>query len=54
VTALAVAFTCIGVVEYATRTLLFNRRSSAQPVQSYFRVNSLFFDPTSSAASSPS
>jgi O-antigen ligase len=45
-TALAVAFTCIGVVEYATRTLLFNPKViSANQFQSYFRVNSLFFDP---------
>jgi O-antigen ligase len=45
-TALAVAFTCIGVVEYATRTLLLNPKViSANQFQSYFRVNSLFFDP---------
>ncbi|HEV7459559.1 MAG TPA: O-antigen ligase family protein [Solirubrobacteraceae bacterium] len=45
-TTLAVAFTCIGVVEYATRTLLLNPKViSANQFQSYFRVNSLFFDP---------
>ncbi len=45
-TALAVVFTCIGVVEYATRTLLLNPKViSANQFQSYFRVNSLFFDP---------
>ena len=45
-TALAVAFTCIGIVEYATRTLLLNPKViSANQFQSYFRVNSLFFDP---------
>ena len=45
-TALAVAFTGIGVVEYATRTVLLNPKViSANQFQSYFRVNSLFFDP---------
>jgi O-antigen ligase len=45
-TAQAVAFTGIGVVEYATRTLLLNPKViSANQFQSYFRVNSLFFDP---------
>jgi O-antigen ligase len=45
-TALAVVFTCIGVVEYATRTLLLNPKViSANQFQTYFRVNSLFFDP---------
>lgn len=44
--ALAVAFTGIGAVEYATRTLLLNPKViSANQFQSYFRVNSLFFDP---------
>ena len=44
--ALAVVFTGIGVVEYATRTLLLNPKViSANQFQSYFRVNSLFFDP---------
>jgi O-antigen ligase len=45
-TTLAIAFTGIGVVEYATRTLLLNPKViSANQFQSYFRVNSLFFDP---------
>ena len=45
-TALAVVFTGIGFVEYETRTLLLNPKViSANQFQSYFRVNSLFFDP---------
>jgi O-antigen ligase len=44
--ALAVAFALIGFVEYATRTLLLNPKVIASNAfGSYFRVNSLFFDP---------
>jgi O-antigen ligase len=44
--ALGVAFTAIGAVEFQTRTLLLNPKViSANQFQSYFRVNSLFFDP---------
>jgi O-antigen ligase len=43
---LALAFSLIGFVEYATRTLLLNPRVIASnQFQDYFRVNSLFFDP---------
>ncbi len=43
---LALAFALIGFVEYATRTLLFNPKVIASNAfGSYFRVNSLFFDP---------
>ncbi|MDQ6751646.1 MAG: O-antigen ligase family protein [Actinomycetota bacterium] len=43
---LSVAFTAIGAVEFQTRTLLLNPKViSANQFQSYFRVNSLFFDP---------
>ncbi|HYF26492.1 MAG TPA: O-antigen ligase family protein [Baekduia sp.] len=45
-TALAVAFVGIGFVEYATRHLLLNPKVIASnQFESYFRVNSLFFDP---------
>jgi len=43
---LALAFAAIGFVEYATRTVLFNPKVIASnQFESYFRVNSLFFDP---------
>ena len=43
---LALAFALIGFVEYATRTLLLNPKVIASNAfGSYFRVNSLFFDP---------
>jgi O-antigen ligase len=43
---LAVIFVGIGFVEYSRRELLLNPRViSANSVESYFRVNSLFFDP---------
>ncbi|HEV2060712.1 MAG TPA: O-antigen ligase family protein, partial [Solirubrobacteraceae bacterium] len=43
---LAAAFVGIGFVEYARRELLLNPRViSANQFESYFRVNSLFFDP---------
>jgi O-antigen ligase len=43
---LALAFAAIGFVEYATRTLLLNPKVIASNAfGSYFRVNSLFFDP---------
>ncbi|MBW3654112.1 MAG: O-antigen ligase family protein [Actinobacteria bacterium] len=43
---LAVAFVGIGFVEYAKRELLLNPNViSSNQVASYFRVNSLFFDP---------
>lgn len=46
VTALAVVFVGIGYVEYATRHLLLNPKVIASnQFESYFRVNSLFFDP---------
>ena len=46
VTGLAVAFVGIGFVEYATRHLLLNPKVIASnQFESYFRVNSLFFDP---------
>src|SRR5205085_12213751 len=42
----AIAFTGIGVVQYATRTLLLSPKViSANQFQSYFRVSSLSFDP---------
>jgi O-antigen ligase len=44
--ALAVAFVAVGFVEYATRTLLLNPKVIASnQFESFFRVNSLFFDP---------
>ncbi|MCX6387029.1 MAG: O-antigen ligase family protein [Solirubrobacterales bacterium] len=44
--ALGLAFTAIGIVEYRTRTLLLNPKViSSNQLESYFRVNSLFFDP---------
>jgi O-antigen ligase len=44
--ALAVVFVSIGFVEYATRTLLLNPKVIASnQFETYFRVNSLFFDP---------
>ena len=44
--ALALAFAAVGFVEYATRHLLLNPKVIASnQVESYFRVNSLFFDP---------
>jgi O-antigen ligase len=43
---LALAFVLIGFVEYSRRELLLNPKViSANLVDSYFRVNSLFFDP---------
>jgi O-antigen ligase len=46
VVGLALAFALIGFVEYATRTLLLNPKVIASNAfGSYFRVNSLFFDP---------
>ena len=40
------SFVAVGFVEYATRTLLFNPKVIASnQLESYFRVNSLFFDP---------
>ena len=45
-TGLALAFVAIGFVEYATRHLLWNPKVIASnQFESYFRVNSLFFDP---------
>jgi O-antigen ligase len=45
-TALALVFAGIGFVEYATRHLLLNPKVIASnQFESYFRVNSLFFDP---------
>lgn len=45
-TALAVALTAIGFVEFGTRHLLLNPKViAANQVNDYFRVNSLFFDP---------
>ena len=45
-TALAVVFAGVGFYEYATRELLLNPKVvAANQFQSYFRVNSLFFDP---------
>ena len=46
VVALAVVFVAIGYVEYSRRQLLLNPKVIASnQVDSYFRVNSLFFDP---------
>jgi O-antigen ligase len=46
VVVLALGFALIGFVEYATKTLLFNPKVIASNAfGSYFRVNSLFFDP---------
>ena len=43
---LALAFTAVGFVEYATRRLLLNPKVIASnELEAYFRVNSLFFDP---------
>ncbi|HLM50006.1 MAG TPA: O-antigen ligase family protein, partial [Solirubrobacteraceae bacterium] len=43
---LALAFAAIGFVEYATREVLFNPKViRTNEFASYFRVNSLFFDP---------
>lgn len=45
-TGLALAFAAIGFVEYETRHLFFNPKVIASnQFESYFRVNSLFFDP---------
>lgn len=45
-TGLALAFAAIGFVEYATRHLFWNPKVIASnQFESYFRVNSLFFDP---------
>ncbi|HEX8067295.1 MAG TPA: O-antigen ligase family protein [Thermoleophilaceae bacterium] len=44
--AMAVVFVAIGFWEYATRELLWNRKViESNQFESYFRVNSLFFDP---------
>jgi O-antigen ligase len=44
--ALALAFVAIGFVEYATKTLFWNPKVIASnQFETYFRVNSLFFDP---------
>ena len=44
--ALALAFVAVGFVEYATRRLLLNPKViAANELETYFRVNSLFFDP---------
>jgi len=44
--ALALVFVLVGFVEYSRRKLLLNPKViSANMVESYFRVNSLFFDP---------
>jgi O-antigen ligase len=46
VLALALAFVLVGFWEYATRRLLLNPKViAANQFESYFRVNSLFFDP---------
>lgn len=43
---LAVAFAGVGFVEYATKHVLLNPRViTSNQLESYFRVNSLFFDP---------
>lgn len=45
--ALAVLFVCVGFVEYARKQLLLNPKVIANnQYASYFRVNSLFFDPS--------
>jgi putative inorganic carbon (HCO3(-)) transporter len=44
--ALAVLFTAIGVVEYATKTIILNSKLVvANDLHTYFTVNSVFFDP---------
>ncbi|MCU1676681.1 MAG: hypothetical protein JWM93_1439 [Frankiales bacterium] len=44
--ALALAFAGVGFVEYATKHVLLNPRViTSNQLESYFRVNSLFFDP---------
>jgi putative inorganic carbon (hco3(-)) transporter len=44
--ALAVLFTAIGVVEYATKTIILNPKLVvANDLHTYFTVNSVFFDP---------
>jgi O-antigen ligase len=46
VVALAVVFAAIGFLEYATRHIFWNQKVIASnEFESYFRVNSLFFDP---------
>jgi putative inorganic carbon (HCO3(-)) transporter len=46
VVALAIAFACIGFVEYATKTILLNPKLVvANDLHTYFTVNSVFFDP---------
>lgn len=46
VVALALVFTGIGFLEYATKTLLLNPKLvAANDVHTYFTVNSVFFDP---------
>jgi O-antigen ligase len=46
IVALALLFVAIGFWEYGTRELLWNRKViEANQFESYFRVNSLFFDP---------
>jgi len=43
---LALLFVAIGYAEYATRTLLLNPKViTSNQIETYFRVNSLFFDP---------
>jgi O-antigen ligase len=45
-TGVSVALACVGLIEWKTRTLLLNPRViDANTFVSYFRVNSLFFDP---------
>ena len=45
--ALAVVFAGIGFVEYARKTLFLNPKVvAANQYDNYFRVNSLFFDPS--------
>ncbi|MGI8781136.1 MAG: O-antigen ligase family protein [Solirubrobacteraceae bacterium] len=49
---LALAFTAVGFVEYATRRLLLNPKVIASnELEAYFRVNSLFFDPNTDGRS---
>src|SRR3954454_16587751 len=46
VVSLALLFAAIGFVEYATRHIFWNQKVvAANEFESYFRVNSLFFDP---------
>jgi putative inorganic carbon (HCO3(-)) transporter len=46
VVVLAIAFACIGFVEYATKTILLNPKLVvANDLHTYFTVNSVFFDP---------